>query len=256
MNIADIALMIIGAFLMIRGLFRGASGEIFSLLSVVGGFFCATKFYAPAARILSESLGLNRLVATGLSMLVIFLAVNMICALADKIIKKVLNMTNLSLADKIGGAFVGLLKLYFVTLFVLVAGMIISPVTGDAWARDSKVLTVTARTLPVVRPLLNALGLLPDLSELKDEARSYVIRQAAGSLFGPENDFGARMLASADISSSDIVGLISVVSADILSMDVTGLNNLPFQDDPQLPDALPENSSKKQVLDFFLGWGD
>jgi membrane protein required for colicin V production len=248
MNIADLALMIAGAFLVIRGLFKGASGEIFSLLSIIGGFFCATKFYAPAARMMSGNLGLNHLIATGLSMLVIFLVINIVCAVADKLIKKILAITNLSLADKLGGAFLGLLKIYVIALFVLVAGMIISPVTGDAWARDSKALTAAARTWPLIYPLLDGIGLLPDLAELQKEARGYIIKQAAGSLFGPGNDFGARMPAGADISSADIRGLVSAVSAD-------GAADRLKKSSGQPESRLPENAPKNHMLDFFLGWG-
>jgi membrane protein required for colicin V production len=256
MSIADMTFMIVGAFLVIRGLFRGASGEIFSLLSIIGGFFCATKFYAPVARMLSDNLGLNHLIATGLSMLVIFLVINIVCAVADKIIKKILDITNLSLADKLGGAFVGLIKLYFIALFVLVAGMIISPVTGDAWARDSKVLTVAARSCSFAYPVLDGLGLLPDLAELQREAREYIIKQAAGRLFGPGSDFGARIPASADISSADIEGLLSAVSPDKAAGAVKLSENPPVSVEPQIPDGLPKNRSKNQMLDFLLGLND
>ncbi|MDR1515709.1 MAG: CvpA family protein [Synergistaceae bacterium] len=233
MNIVDMAFLLIGAFLIVRGAFRGASGEIFSLLSVVGGFYCATAFYAPAARMLSERLGLNHLIATGLSMIAIFLIVSLVCAAADKIIKKILNVSRLSLADKLGGAAVGLVKMYVLALLALVAGMIISPVTGGTWISGSKTLTATARTWPFVSPALNSLGLLPDLALLKDEARGYVIKQAAGSLYGPETNFGSLLPASSDITSRDIEELQSALSRDF-----------------------PISSSKNQMLNFFLKWDD
>jgi membrane protein required for colicin V production len=241
MNIVDIALALVGAFLIIRGAFRGASGEIFSLLSVVGGFYCATGFYAPAARMLSERLGLNHLIATGLSMAAIFLIVNLVCAAADKIIKKILDISRLTLADKLGGAAAGAVKMYVIALFALVAGMIISPVTGDAWISESKTLTAAARTWPLVSPALNSLGLLPDLADLQNEARGYIIKQAAGSLYGPGTNFGSLIPASSDITSQDIEEFEAVMSQDfsaILSRDI------------------PVNSSKNQMLDFFLNWGE
>jgi membrane protein required for colicin V production len=247
MSIADIALFLAGAFLIIRGLFRGASGEVFSLLSVVGGFYCATRFYAPAARMLSERVGLNHLISTGLSMFAIFLTVNLFCAVADKIIKKLLAVTRLSLSDKLGGAFIGFVKAYVVALLLLVSGAIISPVTGEEWIRESKALTVTARTWPFVYPLLDAAGLLPDLAELQGEASEYIVRQAAGRLYGPNTDFGARVPVSTDIASADIKGALSGVSLDAEGRSGDqGTQTVPF---PQDPVPAP---SKNQMLDFLL----
>ncbi|MDR0649335.1 MAG: CvpA family protein [Synergistaceae bacterium] len=250
MSVADIALFLIGAFFIIRGLFRGASGEIFSLLSVAGGFYCATRFYVPAARMLSERLGMNHLISTGLSMLAIFLIVNALCAVADKVIKKILGVTRLSLADKAGGAFIGLAKAYVAALLLLVAGAIISPVTGDAWIRGSQALTVTARTWPLVRPLLDAAGLLPDLAELRGEASEYIAKQAAGRLYGPQSGFGERVPASPDIASSGIGAAMSGVSLDIASLS---------GDLGTLPDLLPQDPAlapTKNLLDFLLKQGN
>ncbi|MDR1943228.1 MAG: CvpA family protein [Synergistaceae bacterium] len=243
MNIADIALSVIGCYFVIRGILRGISGELFLLLGTAGGFYCATRFYAPMSRLMAERLGINHLVTTGVSMLVIFLAVCLVCSAANKVIKKLLDITDLSLADKAAGAFAGFLKLYVLMLLTLVSGMIISPITGDAWVRESKMLTATALTWQVVYPALDGLGVLPDLADLQNEARAYVTKQAAGSLFRPENYSGPVMPVSADIASADL-------SPDAISarFEPGQLSQAP------LPD-LPKGRTKNQMLDFFLGWG-
>jgi hypothetical protein len=158
-----------------------------------------------------------------------------------------LDITNLSWADKAAGGFSGLVKLYVITLLVLVAGMIISPLTGDAWVRESRVLSVTAYTWPAVYPVLDGLGVLPDLAELQAEAKRYIIQQASGSIFGPANNFGAGAAASsADMASVDLANPLSLV----ISND-TADRRLSL-DQSELPTGLAKNS----MIDFFLGWGD
>ncbi|MDR1943387.1 MAG: CvpA family protein, partial [Synergistaceae bacterium] len=187
MSAADIALILIGCFFVIRGIFRGLSGEILSLLSVVGGFYCSMRFYASPAAFLAEKIGAGRLVSTAVSMTAIFFLVFGVFVGIDKIVKKMLSATNLSFADKTAGGISGLVKLYVILLLVLVAGMIMSPVTGDEWLRKSKLLTGAAYTWPIVYPALDGLGVLPDLAELQNEAKRYIIQQASGSLFRPVN---------------------------------------------------------------------
>ncbi|MDR3254232.1 MAG: CvpA family protein [Synergistaceae bacterium] len=260
MNVADLVLIVIGCYFVIRGLFRGITGEVFSLLSVVGGFYCALRFYAPISAYFSDRLGVARLVTTSVCMFSIFFLVFAGCAAADKAIKKLLNGANLSWADKAGGGIAGFVKLYVISLLVLVAGMIISPVTGDAWVRDSKTLILTARTWPAVYPVLDGIGVLPDLAELQREAKEYVIRQAAGSLFGPDTDFGALLPASGDITSGDITSgdLDSLSSADrAILPDASALTSilLPFLSADAQERLLPSELSRNKMLDFFLGWG-
>jgi hypothetical protein len=190
-------------------------------------------------------------------MLTIFFIVFAVCSLADKAIKKLLSGINLTWVDKAGGGLAGFVKLYVISLLVLVTGMIVSPVTGDAWVRESKVLIVTARTWPVVYPALDSLGVLPDLAELQREAKEYIIRQAAGSLFGPDTDFGALLPRSGDVTSGD---LDPALSADVARSADAGLRAL--SDPTQISSViqtitgtLPAELPRNKMLDFFLGWG-
>lgn len=188
MNATDVALLLIGSYFLIRGLFRGITGEILMLVGVIGGFYCAIRFYPPIAGFLADTFGVTQLFTTALSMVLIFFSIFAACALVDRALKKILKETKLTWVDKFLGGVAGLLKLYIVTLLLLVSGMFLSPITGDEWVRESKTLILTARTWPVVYPLLDRIGVLPDLQKLQGEAKAYIMRQAMESIFGPPDD--------------------------------------------------------------------
>jgi len=202
MNIVDILLLAVGLFFIVRGAFKGITGEIFSLLGTAGAFFCALKFYAPIGNILQEKLGLSPSIATILTMLCIFFVIFFGCACLEWSIKKVLEKTKLTATDKLLGAGVGFVKLYLISLMVLIAGAIVAPMTGSGWAEESRVLSLTAATWPLVSPMLDKAGLIPDIDAIQNEARDYVIRQAGQNLLGTSADVADRL--SRSLTSADL----------------------------------------------------
>ncbi|MDR1508762.1 MAG: CvpA family protein [Synergistaceae bacterium] len=185
MSVIDIIMLFIGIFFIARGVFRGLSGEIISLFGTVGGFVCAIKFYGPLENILMERLGASVLVATIASMLAIFFVIFFGCSLLETGVKKVISKTSLTSADKFLGACAGVVKLYIITLFVLVGGAILAPVTGGAWdaaLARSRVMAITMFTWPLVSPPLERAGLMPDIGAIQDRARDYLTRQAGRAL--------------------------------------------------------------------------
>ena len=188
MTAVDIVLLVIGAFFVVRGIMKGLSGEVFSLVGTVGGFICSIRFYEPLADILIERFGATVPVATMISMFAIFFVIFLGCSLLDTVIKKVIKTTNLTFTDKFFGAAVGVIKTYLLALIVLVAGAITAPIAGDAWMKNSSVLSATAVTWPFVRPLLENAGLMPDIAAIQESAREYIIQHAEGALSGANND--------------------------------------------------------------------
>ena len=188
MTAVDIVLLMAGAFFVVRGLMKGLSGEFFSLVGTLGGFACSIRFYDPFAGILIEKFGASIIIATILSMLVIFFVIFFGCSLLDTVIKKIISKTNLTFTDKFFGGAVGFIKMYFLTLIVLIAGAIVTPMTGDAWMKNSRVLSVTSITWPFVSPLLERTGLMPDVTAIQEQAREYIIRQAGSVLTGTSGD--------------------------------------------------------------------
>lgn len=187
MNATDIALLCLGSYFVIRGLFKGFSGELISLVSVIGGFCCALLFCTPISDLLSEKLDVTPLITTPVTMVGIFCVIFALCAYIDKLVKRLIKGTHLTGVDKAFGALAGFLKIYVIALLLLVAGTIVSPLTGDAWIRESRALVAVDGTWPILYPALDHLGVLPDLATLQQEARIYVTRQAANRLFGPED---------------------------------------------------------------------
>lgn len=183
MNVTDIVILALGSFFVIRGFFKGLSGEFFSLLGIIGGFYCSLAFYSPVASFLSQQFGISTLASSAIAMLAIFFLIFAACALCEKGTKKIIEGTSLTWFDKSCGAIAGFLKIYLVSLVLLVSGMLMSPVAGDAWVGESKALVATAKTWPYVYPALDRLGVLPDLSELQREAKEYIMRQASQKLF-------------------------------------------------------------------------
>jgi uncharacterized membrane protein required for colicin V production len=179
MNAVDLILFAAGGYFVIRGIFRGITGELLSLLSVAGGFFCALRYYKTVSGALASNFGVTPPLAAALSMLGIFALIFLVCNLADRALKKILNSVNLTWADKLGGALAGFIKTYVIAMVILISGMIAAPITGDAWARDSKALVLTARTWRLAYPLLESLGLSLDVEDIQREATDYITRQAA-----------------------------------------------------------------------------
>jgi uncharacterized membrane protein required for colicin V production len=209
MSVIDIAMLFIGVFFIARGIFRGLSGEIISLFGTVGGFVCAIKFYGPLEDIMMEKLGASVLVATIASMLAIFLVIFFGCSLLESGVKKIISKTSLTSTDKFLGACVGMAKLYIITLFVLVGGEVLAPVTGGAWdaaLSESRVMAVTMFTWPLVSPSLERAGLLPDIGTIQDRARDYLTRQATQAILDASSGDVSGVAPDALIPLSDDLG--------------------------------------------------
>jgi membrane protein required for colicin V production len=200
LSVIDIVLLLVGLFFIVRGLMRGFSGEIISLVGTAGGFACAIRFYDPFAAILTQKFGMSVLLSTILSMLAIFFLIFFGCALLETCIKKIISKTSLTATDKFLGAFVGLAKMYIIALLVFIGGVITSPMLGDEWMKESRVLSVSSATWPLISPLLDKAGILPDITAIQNEAKEYILRQAGQTFSDASLDMlpGIDMLPSLD----------------------------------------------------------
>jgi membrane protein required for colicin V production len=206
MNVTDIVLLLIGGFFIVRGIMKGFTGEIISLVSTVGGFFCATKFYGPIAGILTEKLAISQIVATILAMLGIFFVIFFGCFYLELSVKKVLEKTKLTSTDKFLGACVGFIKFYVITLMVLIVGHLITPMMGDDWMKSSNIIVIADKTWPLVYPMLDKAGLIPDFESIQTETKEYVIRQAGSTLLGASADLSGMMRNAVIPVSGDVMG--------------------------------------------------
>lgn len=182
MSVVDIALLAIGCFFIIKGLFKGLSGEVMSLVAVVGGFYCSLRWREPISDVISNTFGISGAGASIIAMLAVFLCVYIVCTVIHKVVRRVIKGTSLTWLDKMLGGLAGVLKIYVICVAVLIVGMLLAPVAGASWFESSRVLSATASTWPYVSPMLESVGISIDTDKLQEEARAFIMRGAARSL--------------------------------------------------------------------------
>lgn len=185
MSAADIVLLALGCFFVVKGAFKGLSGEVMSLVAILGGFYCSLRWRETIADAVADMTGISGAGASVVAMASVFLCVYLACTLCLKIVRRILKFTSLTWLDKILGAGAGLLKTYLISMAVLIAGMLLAPVTGTAWCESSRVLTAAAATWPYMTSVLQGAGVDIDTDKLIDEARSFIMRSAPGVSSGP-----------------------------------------------------------------------
>ena len=109
MNALDIMIIVILAFCLIRGIFRGLIKEMSSIIGVLGGFFAAFNYYPIAAGLLSRWVS-NAAYLNILGFLALFFGVIIVVSILGVIIKYLLNIAFLGWVDRICGAGFGTIK--------------------------------------------------------------------------------------------------------------------------------------------------
>ena len=120
MQTFDIIFGIFSLVFVILGIRRGFVEEIMRLIAVIAGFIGAFLFYRQFIPKIAF-LKLPPEVAAVASFLIIFLGAVVAIVLLGKLIKKVLRMTMLGWADRLGGACFGLLKAFFIGWIFVIA---------------------------------------------------------------------------------------------------------------------------------------
>lgn len=201
MSALDVFLISISAFYIIRGLFKGLSGELISLFGTIGSFYCSLNYYAPLSGFLSKKFGVVPMLSTALAMICLFCTVFVTCTLVGMFFKKILKVTKLKIVDKILGGLSGALRVYIITIVLLIVGMILSPFAGDKWVTNSKVLGAAAKTWPTVYPALDSMGLIPDMQSIQKNAQEYILKQAVRQIMPETKDKGDEETESGEKSS-------------------------------------------------------
>jgi len=151
MNTFDVIVIVILAYSLLRGLFRGLLKEVASVAGVLGGFFAAYAFYAPAADYLKSFIA-NPAYRNILAFLAIFCIVVIVVNVVAVIIKYLLRIVFLGWVDRLGGFLFGALKGALIVSVVFLALTAFLP-KGTPIIRDS----VTAPYVAVAAEQLSAL---------------------------------------------------------------------------------------------------
>ena len=109
MNLFDMLAIVILAFCVIRGMFRGLIKEISSIIGVLGGFYAAYTYYMFPAGLLSRWIS-DPAHVNIVSFLFIFCIVFLAISMLGVVIKYVLNIAFLGWFDRVCGIGFGLLK--------------------------------------------------------------------------------------------------------------------------------------------------
>ena len=109
MNPFDMLAIVILAFCVIRGIFRGLVKELSSIIGVLAGFYAAYTYYMGIARLLSHWMSDTAYINI-ISFLIIFCFIFFVISIIGVIIKYILNIAFMGWFDRICGAVFGLIK--------------------------------------------------------------------------------------------------------------------------------------------------
>jgi membrane protein required for colicin V production len=151
MNTFDIIVIVVLAYSLLRGLFRGLLKEAASIVGVLGGFFAAYAFYAPAAGYLTGVIS-NAAYRNLIAFLAIFCIVVIVVNVIAVVIKYLMRVVFLGWLDRLGGFLFGAVKGVLIVSVVFLALTAFLP-KGTPIIRDSATapyVAVAAETLSTV----------------------------------------------------------------------------------------------------------
>ena len=109
MNKFDMLIIVILAFCVIRGVFRGLIKEMSSIIGVLAGFYAAYSYYMVIAELLSRWIS-SAAYLNILSFLILFCGVFFIISILGVVIKYVLDIAFMGWVDRVFGAGFGIIK--------------------------------------------------------------------------------------------------------------------------------------------------
>jgi membrane protein required for colicin V production len=145
MNTFDIIVIVILAYSLLRGLFRGLLKEAASVAGVLGGFFLAYLFYAPAAGYLAGLVS-NPAYRNILAFLAIFCAVVITVNVIAVVIKYLMRIVFLGWLDRLGGFLFGAVKGVLIVSVIFLVLTAFLP-KGTPLIRNSAYVALAAENL-------------------------------------------------------------------------------------------------------------
>jgi uncharacterized membrane protein required for colicin V production len=179
-QIFDIGAACVVAFFVVRGILRGLTGEIMSLLGLVASVVCSWTFSRSLAdmilfhfpnwdRVILEIIyrneaeyytggGWSRTVLELGCSIALFVAVSLVFAIAAKILRSVIKAADLTFWDHFLGAFLGAARALFMALLIYGGVTLFSSVIPSEWMRESAAMRITAVAWPPVLKVLREAG--------------------------------------------------------------------------------------------------
>ena len=159
MNAFDVIAIVVIAFCMIRGLFRGLIGEVAGIIGVVAGFYGAYTYY-PLIAAYAEKWIQNQGIRNLAAFFILFCAILIIVSLISVLIRKLLNLIFLGWVDRTFGLVFGAAKglLIVSVMFIMIASFI---------PKDSNIIR-GARLSPYVAQISRSMTLFVSKNTRKD----------------------------------------------------------------------------------------
>lgn len=135
MNAFDMIIIVIFAYCLIRGIFRGLIKELASIIGVLAGFYGAYSYYPVLAKVLGRWISAGAYLNI-LSFLAVFCIVFFLISILGVILKYILSVAFLGWVDRISGAAFGALKAILITSVLMLAFTTFLP-ANSPFVRDS-----------------------------------------------------------------------------------------------------------------------
>ncbi|HXV20452.1 MAG TPA: CvpA family protein [Desulfuromonadales bacterium] len=122
MNVVDVAILLILAIFLVKGVVRGLLKELCLLVGLLGGAVLAFSYHASLADLLVESLRFPPIIAVATAFLALFLTTILFFTVLGHLLSKFVNLLFLGGLNRLAGAFFGLTQgvvLLAVVLFAL-----------------------------------------------------------------------------------------------------------------------------------------
>ena len=129
MNLVDIAILVILAAFLVKGLVRGLLKELCSLVGLLGGAVLAFSFHASLAELLVQGLRLPPAVAVVAAFLALFLTTILFFAVLGHLLSRFVKLLFLGGLNRLAGGFFGLAQ-GVVLLAVILFALSLAPLPG------------------------------------------------------------------------------------------------------------------------------
>ncbi len=128
MAVVDISILVVLAFFILKGIFRGLLKEVCSLLGLVLGGVFAFSFYLPLAQVLQDHFNLPAQLCVWISFLVIFLAIVIVFGVIGFVLHRFIKVVFLGGFNRLLGAVFGIIQgVVILSLILLALGSSIAP---------------------------------------------------------------------------------------------------------------------------------
>lgn len=158
--IIDITALFLLLIFVIKGILRGFVIEVLTLFGHIGGFVLAWRYAPAVGEELSRFFAWGEEVRFVVSLVAIFVAINLLVALAARFIKGFLRLARLSGLDYILGAVVGAGKTFLICLIFYAVAASLVPVVPPSWLYESRTMALTAKAWPHVSAWLVENGIV------------------------------------------------------------------------------------------------